>query len=117
MLLKNLGIGIDIVDIERFRKLPYEENKSFYKKIFSSSEIRYCLSHKNASQHFAGKFAIKEAAKKSISGKINMLDIETSHRLSKPIITIKKHIPYNFLISLSHDSNVAVAVVLSEKTR
>jgi holo-[acyl-carrier protein] synthase len=115
--MKNLGIGIDIVDIKRFRKLPYESNKSFYKKIFSTSEIKYCLTHKNTSQHFAGKFAIKEAVKKSISNEIQMLDIITSYKMSKPTISLKKNNMHCFRVSLSHDSNIAVAVVISEKTR
>lgn len=114
-LVKNVGIGIDIVDIQRFRKLPYESNKLFYKKIFSSSEIKYCLAHYNASQHFAGKFAIKEAVKKSISKRLRMLDIVTSHTMSKPNVTLRRNLSYNFLVSLSHDSNVAVAVVIAEK--
>lgn len=113
--MKNLGMGIDIVDMKRFKKIPYKSNKSFYKKIFSKSEIKYCLNHKNASQHFAGKFAIKEAVKKSIPIKVQMIDILTSHKASKPHIKLQKKLPYDFLVSLSHDSNVAVAVVISQK--
>lgn len=116
-LTKNLGIGIDIVDVERFRKLPYESNKFFYKKIFSNSEIKYCLTHRNAPQHFAGKFAIKEAVKKSIPNRLQMLDIVTSHDISKPNVTLRNNHSYNFLVSLSHDSNVAVAVVITEKIK
>jgi len=112
--MKNLGIGIDIVEIERFKKLPYKTNKSFYKKIFSELEIRYCLKHKNSAQHFAGKFAIKEATKKSLSTKIQMIGIVTSHKHSKPQIKLQKKLPYNFLVSVSHDSKVAIAVVISQ---
>jgi holo-[acyl-carrier protein] synthase len=114
-VIKNLGVGIDVVDIERFRKLPYKTNKSFYHKIFSRSEIRYCLKQKNSSQHFAGKFAIKEAVKKSLPIKIQMIGIVTSHKKSKPQIELDKQLPYNFLISVSHDARVAVAVVISQQ--
>ena len=43
------NIGIDIVNIERFRNKEYNKNKFFYEKIFTNSEIKYCLSFKNNS--------------------------------------------------------------------
>ena len=33
------GIGIDLVKIDRFKKTPFEENESFYRKNFSKEEI------------------------------------------------------------------------------
>ena len=117
-MIKNLGIGIDIIEVSRFRKKKYEENKNFYKKIFVKSEINYCLKFKNSAERFAGKFAIKEAVIKSISGKIGFLDIETSHLKSKPIVRIKKsREKYNFIASLSHENDFAVAVVISERIK
>lgn len=113
--MKKSGIGVDVVDIERFKKLPYKTNKSFYSRIFSKSEIRYCLTHKNSSQHFAGKFAIKEAVKKAIPDKIRMTDIVTLYKNSKPQIMLQKKLSYDFLVSVSHDSNVAVAVVIAQE--
>ena len=65
-MMEIFNIGIDIINIERFKKKEYAKNKKFYQKIFTNSEIKYCLGFKNSSKHFAGKFAIKEAVKKSI---------------------------------------------------
>jgi len=65
-MMEIFNIGVDIVNIERFKKKEYAKNKKFYQKIFTNSEIKYCLGFKNSSKHFAGKFAIKEAVKKSI---------------------------------------------------
>jgi len=113
--LQNFGMGIDIVNIERFKKLPFSKNKDFYKKIFSDSEIKYCLKFKHPSSHFAGKFALKEATKKSINISLSMKNIKTSHSNSKPKISITNYYNYNFLASLSHESNLAIAVVISQK--
>ena len=114
-MLENIGIGIDISDVEKFRQIPYKSKSGFYKKIFTRSEIRYCLKFKNYYEHFAGKFAIKEAVKKSIHDRISMLDIETNHKNSKPHVTIKKlNKKYSFGVSVSHENNLAIAVVLSE---
>jgi len=110
-MFKQIGIGIDIADIEKFEKIKFERKPEFYKKIFLPSEISYCLKYKNPYERFAGKFAIKEATIKAIKEKINLLDIETIHIKSKPNIKIKKK--YQFQISVSHDKKIAVAVVIS----
>ena len=39
------NIGTDIVDIDRFRKKEYNENKKFYEKIFTKSEIKLMQIH------------------------------------------------------------------------
>tara|TARA_B100000745_G_scaffold72000_1_gene43172 strand:- start:666 stop:899 length:234 start_codon:yes stop_codon:yes gene_type:complete len=64
--LENFGIGIDIIEIKRFRAKNYKKNKNFYEKIFAKSEIDYCLKFKDPYPHFAGKFGIKESVIKSV---------------------------------------------------
>lgn len=113
-MLENIGIGIDISDVDKFRQIPFESKPGFYTRIFTASEIKYCLKFKNRYEHFAGKFAIKEAVKKSIPDRISMCDIETYHVRSKPQIRLKSNRKYHFRISMSHESNFAVAIVLSE---
>ena len=98
-MIKNLGIGIDIIEVSRFRKKQYEENKNFYKKIFVKSEINYCLKFKNSAERFAGKFAIKEAVIKSIPEKIRPHDIEIVYVNRKPRIRLKNSLrkKYDFI--------------------
>ncbi len=116
-MIEKLGIGIDITDMDQFKKIPYSEKPNFYKKIFLPSEIKYCLKYKNAYEHFAGKFALKEAVKKSINEHISMLDIETSHSNSKPVVNLrgKWQKRYKFLASISHEKKFAVGMIISEK--
>ena len=115
-MIENFGIGIDIVNIEKFKNKSFIENKNFYRKIFSETEICYCLKFKNYYEKFAGKFALKEALIKSIAKNTSFLEIETSYFNSKPIVTVlNSEQNYHFLASLSHDNGVAVAVVISEK--
>ena len=109
------NIGIDIVNIERFKKKEYAENKKFYQKIFTSSEIKYCLEFKNSSEHFAGKFAIKEAVRKSVKEKVPFNKILTIHKDSKPKIVLKMKLNYEFLVSVSHEANIALAIVIALK--
>ncbi|QLH09701.1 holo-ACP synthase [Candidatus Nitrosotenuis sp. DW1] len=116
-MIEKLGIGIDIVNVEQFKKISYSAKPNFYKKIFLSSEIKYCLKYKDPYPHFAGKFAVKEAVKKSINEQILMLNIETSHSNSKPIVKLsgKWQKKYQFLASISHEKKLAVGIVISEK--
>jgi len=114
--IENLGIGTDIVKIDRFKNKPYSKNQTFYKKLFLTSEIKYCLKFKNSAQHFAGKFAIKEAAKKSVYPNIGFLDMETYYLNSKPKIKLKNNLSYVFLVSMSHEKEFAIATVISEES-
>ena len=116
---KSFGIGIDIVDVEQFKKIPFSLMPNFYRKIFSNSEIKYCLKFKNPYEHFAGKFAIKEAVKKAISDKISILDIETYYSKSKPMVKLKGKLArkYVFYVSVSHEKKLAVGVVISESNQ
>ena len=108
------NIGIDIVSVNRFKNKIFSENITFYKKIFLQSEIDYCNKFKSPYEHFAGKFAIKEAVIKSIDEKILPLDIEISYKNSKPQIKLKKfHSKYLFKISMSHEKDYAVAISIA----
>ena len=116
-MIKNLGIGIDIIEVSRFRKKQYEENKNFYKKIFVKSEINYCLKFKNSAERFAGKFAINEAVIKSIPEKIGPRDIEIVYVNRKPSINLKSSLrkKYDFIVSVSHEKEFAIGIVIAEK--
>ena len=116
-MIENFGVGIDIVDVTKFEKIPYSKKPTFYKKLFLPSEIKYCLKFKKPAEHFAGKFAIKESLKKSISESISFLDIETYHSNSKLKIKLQKNWnkKYKVLGSISHEKKYAVGIVISEK--
>ena len=114
-MMEIFNIGIDIINIERFKKKEFAKNKKFYQKIFTNSEIKYCLEFKNSSEHFAGKFAIKEAVRKSIKEKIPFNKILTMHKNSKPRIVLKMKLNYEFLVSVSHEADMAVAIVIALK--
>ena len=116
-ILGNFGVGIDIVEIERFRKKNYKKNKNFYKKIFFQSEIDYCLKFKDPYSHFAGKFGIKESVIKSVQDRITFHDIVSSNSKNRPIVKLTGNASkkYSFLVSVTHEREYAVAVVISYK--
>jgi len=116
-MIENIGIGIDIVDVKRFKTIPYAYKKKFYEKIFLPSEIKYCLAFKNSTLHFAGKFAAKEAVKKSINETLDVHDIEVVSISQVPKIKLRKRLPYKFLVSITHENDFAIAVVISERIK
>ena len=118
-MAKKIGIGVDIININRFRKKKFQKNLNFYRKILSESEIKYCTKFKSPYEHFAGKFALKESVIKSIPDKISFLDIQTSHSKYGPTIRLlgKKAKKYSFLGSISHEKKFAIAVVISYRIK
>lgn len=114
-MLEKIGIGIDIIDIKRFKEKPFDKNQDFYKKIFSELEINQCLKKKNSAETFASKFAIKEAVIKSIKKQVGLLNILTDYLDSKPIVRLLDDSTFNFLVSTSHEKSYAIAMVISEK--
>ncbi len=113
------GIGIDIVNVSRFKIKLLEDNLKFYEKIFSDSEIEYCKKFKSPYEHFAGIFAVKEALIKSIDEDIGLLEIVIEHENNKPVIKLKTPFneKYRFIVSISHEKEFAVGVVVSEKIK
>ena len=59
------GIGTDIVDILRVKKI-FNTNKKFKNKIFSKKEIKYCESRTNKIASYSKRFAAKEAFAKAL---------------------------------------------------
>ena len=58
-----LSVGLDIVEIARIRKAG---TPAFLRRVFSRSEIAYCKGKKSQWQHFAVRFAAKEAVYKAL---------------------------------------------------
>jgi len=62
-----LGIGIDIIEIERIQKSVDKFGDTFLNKVFTEVELEYSLSKANKYQHLAARFAGKEAIAKALA--------------------------------------------------
>lgn len=111
-----MRVGVDIVSVKRIEKAFQNEN--FKHKVFSIEEINYCESRKNKYEHYAGKFAAKEAYAKALGtgfkNGLSFLDIKViNDEDGRPNIISEK---FNVNLSISHEREYAVAfVVLEEK--
>ena len=112
------GIGIDIVDVNRI-KVMVEKNRRLREKVFTSSEIAYSEKRKNRFEHYAARFAAKEAVIKAFSRRdLAFKDIEVVNlHDGKPCVRIhnKKIKTREIHLSLSHTNSIAVAQVVVVK--
>jgi holo-[acyl-carrier protein] synthase len=61
-----IGIGTEIVECLRIRRMIEKHGEIFLTRVFSDREISYCQSCKRATEHFAGRWAAKEAVLKCL---------------------------------------------------
>lgn len=73
--------GIDLVDDSRMEKVRQRHGERFLERVFTSLERQYCQKHRQQSERWAGRFAVKEAVMKMLgtgwSGGVAWTDIET----------------------------------------
>ena len=61
-----VGIGTDIVECLRIRRMIDRYGELFLTRVFTDREVRYCQRSKHATEHFAGRWAAKEAVLKCL---------------------------------------------------
>ncbi|MGB2579941.1 holo-[acyl-carrier protein] synthase [Elusimicrobium simillimum] len=112
-----IGIGTDIVEVQRIAE--FAENSAALIRIFSEAEIDYCLSKKNRYEHFAVRFAAKEAVYKALPfDGVALKKIEVHNECTgAPIIVFDdpRAKDLDIKISLSHTKKYATAVALITK--
>ena len=115
--------GIDIIEVPRIQEAIEKYGELFLNKIFDKSEVEYCKNTgKMEYQHYAARFAAKEAVFKAISVKLEdkysicWKDIEIiNDNQGRPSITLQGNIQKNIEqidISLSHCKEYATANVV-----
>jgi holo-[acyl-carrier protein] synthase len=123
------GLGIDIIEIERVKKSIQDFGDKFLNKVYTKNEIEYCSKKSNKYQHFAARFAAKEAVYKALAsgwkgGSMGWKDIEVLNEPSGlPKVKLSGMLQ-EFLsndkdlkISMSHSDNyvTCVAIIFSKK--
>lgn len=64
--MKVLGIGTDIVECLRIAQMIERHGELFITRVYTPREIEYCSARKAATQHYAGRWAAKEAVLKAM---------------------------------------------------
>ena len=117
------GIGVDIVNIARIAQAIQRWGEKFLQRTFTPQEMAYCASKTFPNQHYAVRFAAKEAVFKALGTGWNYgvgwLDIEVSVEVTagQPVVMLSgkalailgDSASFRVLISLSHDKEYAIA--------
>ncbi|MBI3602189.1 MAG: holo-ACP synthase [Candidatus Omnitrophica bacterium] len=112
-----LGIGTDIIEIDRIKKAIERFGDDFLRHILTDEEITHARRYQSPYAHYAGRFAAKEAIFKALGDpKLSWHDINIiNDKEGKPVCKhrqadFKNHI----LISISHSKDYAVASAIVE---
>ena len=123
-----ISIGIDIIEVARIREVLLRTPR-FADRVFTVAERAYCDSRGVvAAQHYAARFAAKEAALKALQtgwrGGISWQDVEVSARESgapyliftgEVLAVYKKFSATATHLSISHTTEHAIAQVIHER--
>ena len=120
------GIGIDIIKIERMKKVVEKWGDRFLRRVFTDNEISYCYAKSNPYPSLSVRFAAKEAMIKAIGSgpPLSFTDIEVVNaHTGKPALRLSGRLQ-DFLdarkiskthLSLSHEQEYGVASVILEQ--
>ena len=123
-----IGLGIDIVEVDRMERAIERWGDSFLRKVFTEREIGYSGRRRYSSQHLAARFAAKEAVVKAFGEPrafpVRWTDIEVINDAEgKPIVELRNDAlkakkakgVTGVVLSLSHTKEHAVANALLVK--
>ena len=127
--MKIIGIGIDIVQNNRFKKLI--KNKKFLRRIFTSKEIMNSKQKSNKTNFFAKRFAAKESFVKATGygfrERISFKDIEiNNNKFGKPFYTLNSKIKkilkkekdldkFELFLSISDEKDYSIAFTILQQ--
>jgi len=109
-------VGIDLVEVERFNS--FDLKSRFAKNIFSKKELEDFEKRNKSGETLAGRFAVKEAVKKTLDENVKLNIIEVlSEKNGRPFVNFldkKLSKKYDFEISITHTDKQAIAVCLTQ---
>ena len=113
-----VGVGIDIIQIEKIKRSIEKWEGSFLDRVFNSEELKNILKGKMYYQRLAARFAAKEAVIKAISKEhpLALTDILILNRENgAPYCKFKKDIGIDIFLSITHIEDYAVACAVAQE--
>lgn len=120
-----VGLGTDVVDCARLRRVVDRYGARFIERVFTEHERDYCLRMRDPVPHLAARFAAKEAARKALAQAppLGWHDVEVVRSEAGPIALefhgdalkeARRVGVRRSWVSLSHELSTAVATVVLE---
>lgn len=121
-----IGLGTDIIEVVRIGRMIERHGELFIHRVYTDVEIQYCQRRKEYMQHYAGRWAAKEAVMKTLgtgwAKGVGWRDIEVYSNLGgRPSIVIRggaREVADSLgigeiLISISHCRAYATATAIA----
>jgi len=113
------GVGIEIVDIERFRLVMERGGRRFLERLFTPAELDYCMRQRRPQEHLAGRFAAKVSVVKAAGAalRLKVRDIEVVRGAGgRPEIRVEGlGARFTVAVSISHDGGLGVGQAIIER--
>jgi holo-[acyl-carrier protein] synthase len=116
------GVGIDLIELARFKKALDRQGFAFVERILTQREIEYCKKFSDPLPHFAVRFAAKEAIVKALGtgfrDEITFQEIEIiNDHYGRPECILSSKLCKKFsdaviLVSLTHTKSLAQAIAI-----
>ena len=89
-----IGLGTDITECLRIARMIERHGELFINRVYTPEEIKYCQSRKQATQHYTGRWAAKEAILKALGTGwrkgISWRDIEIRNEPGgRPVVAVR----------------------------
>lgn len=88
-----IGLGTEIVECARVRTLIEQHGERFLMRVYTSAEIRWCQTRRNATEQFAALWAAKEAVFKAVGlhGRPGAIwtQVEVEYKQGIPKVTVR----------------------------
>lgn len=122
-----LGMGVDLVEVDRVREAVLRQGDRFVQRVFTESEVMYCRAHAEPGPHWAARWAAKEAVAKAfgtgMGASLGWREVEVLRdaqgapqvRLTgRALVLLAERGGQRVHVSLSHTGQHAMAVAIIE---
>ncbi len=120
-----VGLGTDIVDVERIAKMIADHGDHFLARVFTPTEIAHCQHRRESAPHYAGRWAAKEAVMKVLgtgfTSEVGWTEIEVQSKpTGQPFVVLHGSTQdvanrlgiSEILITISHTKSYATATAI-----
>lgn len=110
-----LGVGIEAVEISRFKKAIERRGERLVDRLFTKGEIAWCNSQKRPEVHLSVRFAAKVSLFKALGRTLRFKDVEVvKDALGRPSFMGTAIGPESITLSMTHDAGVSLAQTIVE---
>lgn len=117
-----IGVGLDLIEIDRIRQ-ALDRRPRFADRCFTPDEIAYCSAKPFPAQHYAARFAAKEAVGKALGrGMTRWREVEVVRGRGAPTVRLHGHYRQwaedhgvtRIVVTLTHSKGMAAATAIAE---